>query len=148
MEEIQKTIAGFTDIPAEIDTIRSDRIKIIFDGIVPDEETIKKIETEGFFLFITLDDGYTYTFTKKNDSIILIGISDEDGHNFSFGRDGIDSLYDTIPAHDRLGDDEDIESIKLTETGLIVELDNVEYLILCYFLVLHFLVFVTIFFYH
>lgn len=45
MEEIQKTLAGFTDIPAEIDTIRSNQIKIIFDGIVPDEETIKKIET-------------------------------------------------------------------------------------------------------
>lgn len=127
--------------------IASDILSLATFGIVTDEDIfsifrdnnidnlfnysrdIKKIETEGFFLFITLDDGYTYTFTKKNDSIILIGISDEDGHNFSFGRDGIDSLYDTIPAHDRLGDDEDIESIKLTETGLIVELDNVEYLI-------------------
>ena len=127
--------------------IASDILGLATFGIVTDEDIfsifrdnnidnlfnysrdIKKIETEGFFLFITLDDGYTYTFTKKNDSIILIGISDEDGHSFSFGRDGIDSLYDTIPAHDRLGDDEDIESIKLTETGLIIELDNVEYLI-------------------
>ncbi len=45
IEEIQETIAGFTDIPAEIDAIRSNQIKIIFDGIVPDEETTEKIGT-------------------------------------------------------------------------------------------------------
>lgn len=93
------------------------------------EDDIEKIDTAGTLLFVTLKDGNTYTFTKKNDDIILIGISDDAGHNFSFGSDGIDSLYDIIPAHDRVGDDKDIDSIKLTETGLIVELDNVEYLI-------------------
>ena len=93
------------------------------------EDDIKKIDTAGTLLFVTLKDGNTYTFTKKNDDIILIGISDNTGHSFSFGSDGIDSLYDIIPAHNRAGDDKDIDSIKLTETGLIVEIDNVEYLI-------------------
>lgn len=45
IEKIQKTIAEFTDISAEIDSLRPDQIKIIFEGIVPDEETTKKIET-------------------------------------------------------------------------------------------------------
>ena len=43
-KKIQKVIAKFTEIPAEID-IRSDRIMVMFEYVVPDEETTKKIET-------------------------------------------------------------------------------------------------------
>ncbi len=43
-KKIQKVIAEFTEIPAEID-IRSDRIMVMFEYVVPDEETTKKIET-------------------------------------------------------------------------------------------------------
>ena len=44
IKEIQKITAGFMDIPAEID-IRSDRIMVMFEYVVPDEGTTKKIET-------------------------------------------------------------------------------------------------------
>lgn len=44
IKEIQKIIAGFTDIPAGID-VWTNRIMIAFERIVPDEETTKKIET-------------------------------------------------------------------------------------------------------
>lgn len=43
--EIKEIIAGFTEIPAEIDNIRTDRTMIMFEYVVPNEETIKKIET-------------------------------------------------------------------------------------------------------
>ena len=44
IKEIQKAVAEFTEIPAEID-IRADRIMVMFEYIIPDEETTKKIET-------------------------------------------------------------------------------------------------------
>ena len=43
-KSIKKILAELTEIPAEID-IRADCIMIMFEYIIPDEETIKKIET-------------------------------------------------------------------------------------------------------
>lgn len=43
IKEIQKIIAEFTEIPAEID-VRANQFMIMFERVIPDEETTKKIE--------------------------------------------------------------------------------------------------------
>lgn len=43
-KSIKKILAELTEIPAEID-IRADCIMIMFEYIIPDKETTKKIET-------------------------------------------------------------------------------------------------------
>ena len=111
---------------------KSDVLDIFYDNYLNNiyyQSDIKKIETVGTFLFVTFENGNTYTFTKKNNSIILTSISDDNGNYFSFGEEGIESLYDIIPVYDKAGDNKDIDSIMLSESGLYVELDNVTYLI-------------------
>ena len=44
IKNIKKILAELTEIPAEID-VRTDYIMIMFEYIIPDEETTKKIET-------------------------------------------------------------------------------------------------------
>ena len=64
IKEIQKITAGFMDIPAEID-IRSDRIMVMFEYVVPDDIKVNtKITKKGKIKFTNLDNFLLYRIVK------------------------------------------------------------------------------------
>ncbi len=93
------------------------------------ESNIKDIQPFFDLLLVTFENGYEFTFQKDGDNIKIVQIGNGQGDYVTFGSEGIDSLYDIIPAIDRAGDKETIRNINIYNDELWVELRETTYVI-------------------
>lgn len=118
-----KDIFIFTTKDDVVDMFEDNHFPMILDS------DIKDIQPFFDLLFVTLENGYKYTFQQDGNDIKIVQIGNSNGDYINFGPEGIDSIYDMIPARDRAGDKENIQSIMIYQDELHVEISDTTYVI-------------------
>ena len=112
-------------------TTKDDVVEMFDDNHLPIvfKDDIKDIQPFFNYLFVTLENGYEYTFRQDGNNIKIVQIGNSNGDYINFGSEGIDSIYDIIPATDRAGDKQNIDSIMIYQNELHVEFSGTTYVI-------------------
>lgn len=144
MTNLSKNVTDFDNIEVKKTSSFIDNIKDIFAFVTKDDvvdmfrdnhfrsvlsSDIEDIQPFFDHLFVTMKNGYTYTFQQDDGDIKIVQISNSINDIINFGQEGIDSIYDIIPATDRAGDKQNIDSIMIYQNELHVEFSGTTYVI-------------------
>lgn len=136
MTNLSKNVTDFDNIEVKKTSSFIDNIKDIFAFVTKDDvvdmfrdnhfksvlsSDIEDIQPFFDHLFVTMKNGYTYTFQQDGGDIKIVQISNSINDIINFGQEGIDSIYDIVGGHNPItGDKMAINDFYLNSYGISV----------------------------